>query len=463
MKYSILFLLLLLGLQLHAQPPTVLTAEAFIKQVRQFHPLAKQAFLQVEKARADLLSARGAFDPVAEADYDRKTFDGKNYYFYNHAGIKIPTPLNFDIKTGIENNGGQFITSEVTKGQTSYAGIEMALGKGLLTDRRRTALQQARLFIQQSEQEQLQEINDLLYDAYNAYWQWAGYYQLYNIYSRYLDIATQRQRLVRISFQQGDRSAVDTVEAFAQIQNFQLLQADAMVKFNSSIFQLSDYLWTEKDSAYLLPPWYIPDTLNLNAANVALPALEEMLSQSAAGNPALRAYDFKMSILEAERRLKFQSLLPTLNARANLLNKGYYVAKGLDANLLENNYKWGLTFKMPLFLREARGEYKKAQIKIRETDLQRRNKAWNINNKINSYFTEAALLQQQVSAAWQAYNSYNTLLKAETLRFSNGESSLFLINSRENKVMETLQKVTELSMKFYKARYGVEWSAGLLR
>ncbi|HAI85235.1 MAG TPA: hypothetical protein DCL43_16370, partial [Chitinophagaceae bacterium] len=77
-------------------------------------------------------------------------------------------------------------------------------------------------------------------------------------------------------------------------------------------------------------------------------------------NPSLRSYDFKLNALNVERRLAFQSLLPYVDVKYNLLNKGYYVLKDANAQLFENNYKWGLSVKMPLFLREGRGAYKAA-------------------------------------------------------------------------------------------------------
>ena len=83
--------------------------------------------------------------------------------------------------------------------------------------------------------------------------------------------------------------------------------------------------------------------------------------------------------------------------------------------------------------------------------------------KIRSYFAEATLLKDQISAAQQAYNGYAALLKAENLRFQNGESSLFLLNTRENKVIETAEKLIQLRAKYLKASYGINWAAGLLR
>jgi outer membrane protein TolC len=59
--------------------------------------------------------------------------------------------------------------------------------------------------------------------------------------------------------------------------------------------------------------------------------------------------------------------------------------------------------------------------------------------------------------------NFEKLLKAEETLFRNGESSLFLINTRENKVLETERKLIELKAKYYKTIYALQWSTGLLR
>ena len=95
--------------------------------------------------------------------------------------------------------------------------------------------------------------------------------------------------------------------------------------------------------------------------------------------------------------------------------------------------------------------------------LKSKNKPTFITNKVKNYFTETALLQQQIRLSQKAYNGFNTLLRAENLRFLNGESSLFLINTRENKVIEMAEKLINLRMKYLKANYAIEWAAGILR
>lgn len=454
---------LLFSLQAFSQldKQTLFTPEAFIEQIKSYHPIAKQARILTAKAKAEQLSAKGAFDPAINVEASRKTFDGKNYYYYSNPELKIPTPVAIDIKTGIENNGGNFITSEATKGTTSYLGLEIQLAKGLMMDKRRAVLQQAKIYLSQSEQERLVILNDLLFDAYKDYWQWAGAYRLYAIYARFVHIANNRLRLVRIAFNNGDRAMMDTIEAFTQVQNYELQQSAALLQFNKAKLQLSDYLWLDNNEPYQLPYHYVPDTVKFSAM-AALPQLDVLIEQAAVQNPAIRSSELKLNSLEVERRWKFQSLLPSFTVKANLLNKNYYALKGIDAALLQNNYKWGIEFKMPLFLRQGRGEYIQTQLKIKEAALELAGKRWQTENKIRSYYNENTLLQQQLQTSQSMYNNYSLLLRNEELKFNQGESSLFLINSRETKVLELLQKQTELRIKYFTSLYAIEWAAGVL-
>ena len=460
MKYCLFLIGFISVIQLNAQ---VLSPEAFINQVKSFHPLAKQAGIKVEKASAALLSAKGGFDPTVEMEASRKTFDGKNYYFYTNPEFKVPTRIGgMDIKAGLEDNGGLFLNNQITRGQSSYLGLEMPLIKGLLIDQRRANLQQAQISLQQSEQDRLKMQNDLLFDAYNTYWQWAGAYQLFSIYNQFLQISRERFRLVKLAYLNGDRAVIDTIEALTQVQQFQMMQADAKAKLATAQLELGNYLWNENDAAYLLNANLVPDTVQFQMY-LASEDPDKLINRVNQENPSIRSLAFELEALEVERKLKFQSLLPSLNLKANMLNKGYNVMKDFGGALLQNNYVWGIQFKIPIFLREGQGSYKQAKLKIAETNYELNLKQWNTANKIRSYFAEATLLKDQIGAAQQAYNGYTDLLKAENLRFQNGESSLFLLNTRENKVIETAEKLIQLRAKYLKASYGINWAAGLLR
>ena len=463
MKRNVLLLtLILFGIKniFAQQSYTVLPLPDFIAKVKQHHPLAKVAAITEEKAVANIQVAKGAFDPVIDVEANAKTFNGKNYYRYNNGEIKIPLPVG-DFKTGIENNAGQLLNSEVTRGRSSYVGLEIPLAKGLIIDKRRAALQQARIALNENKQQRSMMMNDLLLDAYTSYNDWAGSYKLYNIFSEYVNISGARLRLVKIGFVNGDRAEMDTTEAFIQMQNFMLLQNDAYMALNTAIFQMNNFIWDEKQTAQQLQDDIIPDTLVLNET-IQLQSLYNLLNESNTNNPFLLQYRYKLQGLEVERKLKFQQLLPEINAKANILNRDFNPLKNAGIPLLENNNKWGIAVKIPLFFRQGRGEYKFAKLKLEENGLYFKQKIIETENKIKNYYNLVTVLQIQIATAKSALLNYNTLLKNELLRFSNGESSLFLVNSRENKLLEIKQKIIELQVKLLKATYTLNWAGGQL-
>ena len=463
MKRNVLLLtLILFGIKniFAQQSYTVLPLPDFIAKVKQHHPLAKVAAITEEKAIANIQVAKGAFDPVIDVEANAKTFNGKNYYRYNNGEFKIPLPVG-DFKTGIENNAGQLLNSEVTSGRSSYVGLEIPLAKGLIIDKRRAALQQARIALNENKQQRSMMMNDLLLDAYTSYNDWAGSYKLYSIFSEYVNISGDRLRLVKIGFVNGDRAEMDTTEAFIQMQNFILLKNDAYMALNTAIFQMNNFIWDEKQTAQELQDNIIPDTLVLNET-IQLQSLYNLVNESNTTNPFLLQYRYKLQGLEVERKLKFQQLLPEINAKANILNRGFNPIKNAAIPLLENNNKWGIAVKIPLFFRQGRGEYKIAKLKLEENGLYFKQKIIETENKIKNYYNLVTVLQIQIATANIALLNYNTLLKNELLRFSNGESSLFLVNSRENKLLEIKQKIIELQVKLLKATYTLNWAGGQL-
>lgn len=463
-----LYILLFIGLPFFSKANDslkVLSEEAFINIVRTYHPVMKQASLIVDRAKADLIASRAGFDPKFYVSGERKTLDGKSYYDYTNPELKIPTWFGIDLKAGLEDNTGLFKNPEITEGRSSYVGISVPVLKNLLMDKRRAVLKQAKLFREQSKSEQLLVVNDLMMDAYEAYWLWVRSYESYLIIKETVNVNKQRYSLIKIGHQQGDRPAIDTTEALAQLQSFELAQEQAFMEWRNASYQLSNFIWTAAEQPMIPSELIIPDVLwkSNNIQQASVPVLQDLLIQARAEHPKLTIYGFKLDMLNVEKQLKFQSLLPTADLSYNLLNKGYNIINNPNAVLFNNNYKFGFTIGMPLRLSQGRGEYKAAKIKIRDVNLDLIQDRLAIDNKIKSYFNELTQLQQQVSIAENALANYTRLFKGEEFRFKAGESSLFLLNSRENKVLESRQKLIELKTKFFKAYRSLGWAAGQLR
>ena len=82
---------------------------------------------------------------------------------------------------------------------------------------------------------------------------------------------------------------------------------------------------------------------------------------------------------------------------------------------------------------------------------------------MKNYFNEVVVLQNQVRIAEDNFQNYYKLFRGEETRFRVGESSLFLLNQRENKLLESRQKLLELKTKLFISYSGLQWATGQLR
>ncbi|MFZ1784186.1 MAG: TolC family protein [Ferruginibacter sp.] len=464
-RFIILLLTIVTANGVHAQDSTKsLSLSQVIEMVTSNHPVARQADILVEKSKADVTIARGMFDPVLKNEAAQKTFDGINYYNYNRPELLVPTWFGIEVTTGLEYLSGNQTNPEETKGETSYLGISVPLAKNLLMDKRRAALRSAKLYRTASETEKRSILNNLMLDVTKAYWNWVQQYQVYTILTDAVEVNRKRTRLVTMAFTLGDRPAIDTVEALSQLQYFELQQSQAQLEFKNSGLELAVHLWSTNMNPVLLAEDMIPadGALLQNTATENLPDLGQLLEAARKNHPEINLYNFKLNILNVDKKLKFQELLPDVRFRYNQLGRGYNLLKTASGPLFENNFQYGITVGIPLRFSAGRGEYRKAKLKISETELQQKQKMLQVENKVKSYFNELLALQYQVNLQERAYNNYYALQRGEEIRFRSGESSLFLINSRETKALEALQKLQELKVKYYKTAATLKWAAGLL-
>lgn len=440
-----------------------LSLKNFLSIVKTYHPVARQSSILLQKANANLLSVRGGFDPVLSGSGTDKTFDGIDYYRSNSASVIIPTWYGIELQTGIEFLSGNRINPEETSGKTSFAGISIPLAKNLLMDKRRAALQQAKILLQSSEEEQKIMLNDLMLDATEAYWQWVQSYLVFKTYEDLIRVNRQRYNLVKAAYRNGDRPAIDTTEALTQLQQFEYQQNEALLAWQNAGVQLSGFLWQQNNQPYLLPQQILPqEKMEDLASTVVFTEQEQLVEEVKKYHPELAVYQFKLNTLVVERKLKFQELLPKLDLKYNQLGKGYNVASTAIQPMLDNNYKYGISFSMPLRLSKGRGEYRMARLKITETQLQQNQKQVEVVNKVRKYYNQLVNYQLQTSLLQRTYAGMLQLQKGEETRFFNGESSLFLVNSRENKTQETMLKLIEANIKFNKTAAGLQWAAGKL-
>lgn len=157
-----------------AQVTSEMSFNEYLGMVKKFHPLVKIADLEISQAQANLLMARGAFDPKLEADFNNKEFGDKKYFSVFNGGFKIPTWYGIEFKGGFESNEGSFLNPQnntPTDG-LNYAGISIPLLQGFLINQRMADLRKAKININLSVAERKLQAIQVLHQAAISYFNW---------------------------------------------------------------------------------------------------------------------------------------------------------------------------------------------------------------------------------------------------------------------------------------------------
>ena len=143
--------------------------------------------------------------------------------------------------------------------------------------------------------------------------------------------------------------------------------------------------------------------------------------------------------------------MPDIKLNFNLLQRE--VDDFFPINLDQN--KANLAVKLPLFLRKERGELKLAKLKISDADMDLQFEKIKIKNKITENIQAQDLLFDQYGLSKNMVVNYEALLQGEQRKFNEGESALFVLISREQKLREALRKRNTVENKFYKSKIGL--------
>ena len=458
LKIKFSALLILFSVQFSfAQDSLKLSHQEFLNIVKNYHPLALKYQLQNKIANAEITKARGNFDPVLAGKLGEKNIDGTKYYEQKNVELGIPTWYGIDITGSYNYLNGEKLNNSETKGGLYQFGVTIPLAKNLLYDKRRAMLDQAKFGLKMTEAEQIVLTNELLLDAENTYWDWVKNYEIYKLQKSAVEINRKRLELTKKTYEFGERPAIDTVEAASQLQSFELQERNAYLNFVKSTQELQMFLWKDKQDLYEIAQLIFPSSsLDEHSGYSDYEFLvQNVQSRQVQNHASLEYYLQKQNILESERRLKWQSFLPKIDFTYNFFNKENYKSDFLP--LFDNNFQYGLKLEIPIFQRQARADYEIAKLKISQNQQDSQLKLREVNTKIETYKYEVTNYFSQIDISAKNLNNYKRLLNAEETRFSNGESSLFLINSRENKLLDAREKNIELKAKFLKSYNKLKW------
>jgi len=425
--------------------------ETFKLTVSKFHPLIQKANNLALTGNGEVLKALGGFDPTISSNVNQKTFNGKEYYWTSNTTLKIPIWFGTNLKAGYEANRGEYVENDQKLPGSGlwYAGVEIPLLQGFLYNERQFQLQQAQNLQQMSVAERQLAVNDLLLDAFSTYWTWTEAYKKLMIAKEGFVLAEARYKAAKEQVEVGENPPIDTVEALILLENRTVENKSAQTQFQNATLLLQTFLWADGNQLVSIPANVIPQLANTN------PEVGILNANDIDSLPSIQLAAYKVDQIALDVKWKKEQLKPSINANYNLLNQP---SGNLEISQFSmQNYKFGVTAYVPLFLRKERGGVKLAKLKMENAGLDLLAKKREYDQKIKNLSNEIELQTANIVIQKRIVAHTRTLRTAELDKFQAGESSLFMINSREQTYLSSENKLVELEIKLEVSKLKMKW------
>lgn len=455
-KLIALWIWLVVYLPLSAQLPNsensqVLTVAQYFDLVLSNHPIAKQVRLDNKIAEAAILKARGAFDPKVGWKDSGKTLSGVSYYESQSSYLTVPTWFGIELTAGRDQITGANVNPSMKTPDQGlyYAGISIPLGAGFWINERMAELKKAKIAQTQTQAEQVLAYNELLFRASQAYGNWIAAHQKLNLYDQMQANAELRLAGVQQQVLQGDKPEIERLEASIAVQNRNLQREQAKIELIKKTLEVSNFLWDEQGRPLVLAPELIPED-SLDEVLERWLVIEGIdVAQTVLNHPKMEYLRAKIAESQVDRKLLRDAIKPQVNFNYQRLT----TEAVLPQNWMDNNNQVaGLSVQIPLLWRKERGGIQSIQAKIEQQqwNLAYTQQEW--TNEITGQIQQVASLETQFKLNQAIAEDYKTLLNAEQTKWSYGESSLFLVNTRENSYIDAQIKRLSLGAYLWEAK-----------
>lgn len=433
-----------------------LRLDAFLERVLRANPEIRSLSLEDDRAVAGLLDARGGFDPLLLSGYEYKTKDDKDKINVLRSGVSLPfdvlmsPSLTLDYRRGLGSGVDPSVATSL--GGETRLGLSVMPLQGLFTNKRRATLDKARLEPRRANAVQAAGRNLLLLDATGAFWSWVEASRVLQINRDLLDLAVRRLDFVRRRARVGEAAAIDSVEAELSVVSRQGKVAAAVRKAEQAGVKLAVFLWEPDGTPAAFD--FVPPPVDA-LPTVSDEALRAASERALTRRPELQEIAVKLEQLRVEQRLARERLRPKLLLEAQAVTYDTDFRGTADV-------KFGFKIDQPLLFRHARGTVENARVDVRQLDFKRDLTERKVLADVDVSVVALRQAERRVAIAERRVTLARRLQEAERRRFELGESTLFLVNQREQAFAQAREELVAAQADVLRAFAAYQWSTGII-
>lgn len=412
-----------------------LSLDDVINSTLRSHPLITAVAKDKAIAEAEVLTAAGSFDPVWRT---RGVFVPLGYYDNKRLDTLLVQPTavgGATVFAGYRIGVGEFAAYDGKLETLGYgearAGVNVPLWRDFGIDSRRAALWSARLAPKIADAGVAAQKIDLARSAAVRYWNWVEAGRALAIATELLKLAEDRDAQLAARVQKGDLAEIERLDNQRAILSRRGTVISVERGYLSASYELSlfyrDAIGAMKTPTVAQLPASLPEPQPLSVANVTT-AVRDAIAR----RPEL------VRVVALQEQLAFEAELAGNQARP-AVDLQAVVSKDFGpgpAYLRPTEFELALVIDIPLLARTANGKLASANAKSEKLAAQKQLIEDRITADVKDALAAESAARARVALARTELALANKLADAEREAFALGQSTMVLVNIREQSVAE---------------------------
>lgn len=439
---QLLIILFILSNNLHAK--TNIDWGFVLNNVHKNYPLLLKQQEDLKAAIGDTQSASGAFDSYLSAKHDER-LDG--YYDGKITTLQAVKPLSFlnsELAAGARKSQNSFPLYEgkndTLDNAEFFAKVKLSLLQDRSIDQNRAHLRQRKIQQEIKSLELNQKQLEAQQKATSTYWKWFYTIQNKRITKELFELAQKRQEMFSKKFKAGDTSKLKLLENNQYIlKRKALLESATLDELNARI-DLSLWLWNENGEKL-----HYEDLKKVSDSELAIIPENIFNDKLIESSPIIQILNNEILFHQVNQEVGENKLQPKLD-----LTYDFSKDKGAGSRTLEGDeHRVLLELKIPLERDLGRG---KIQSSVSKMNAKKQELLY-LKSQLSMYFIKYQAMMKTLLNNHKTYLNEVELAKklvnAERKQFDAGQSSLFMINVREEKQAESEIKAWKTLYEYY--------------
>lgn len=421
-------------------------------------PQVMSALAAIQRARGSLQAASGAFDPSLTSSV-ANTPEGGYEHVYHETTLNLPmmqTGGNLFVKYRLGQGSWPvyYQNYKTNSGGDLELGLSIPLLRNLQIDKKRAHFMGAQQALAIEHDRYTAVNSSALAAAGTAYWNWVGAIKQLLLQKQLLTLATQRQQALIKKFRLGDLAHIESIDNKRLIIKRQAALIRDKLALKNRTIALSLFYRDKHGQPLIASVSEMPkNPFKLPKIQLKKIWNHKNFNLVYQQSPALKVLARQLKIDQINLKQKENSLLPNLDGT---LATSKEFGSGGDPRWRQTAVSVGLKLSVDLPRNIAKGRFEQAHAKVTEDQINLLFKKQQIGVALASVLNELDNDYKQIILRGRELKLAEQVEQAEKTRFTEGDSSLFLVNQREHDTFSAQLNYLNVTLSFEKSLLRLE-------